>query len=567
MTPKEALAQAKTAAKEGDFARAATLYEQVLARVPKHTEAGKALRKLKKQMAAPRQPVTVPELQELRNLVSSGDIPTARTRLAGLLFRAPKAPFLHLQNGLIEAGSGYPEKALAHFKTALQLDPSFTDARINLAIANGDLGRYQDAIEACEIVLRDDPKNIIILIAYSENLMQLGRGEDAESTSLKATELAPEFAQAWMSHGQVLTSRGHRDQAIECFEKAAQCEPDMIGAQVELVRLTGRKTQPETANRLAGFLNNETLNPMDAAAIHFALADVFDGQGEVDTAFRHYAAGNQLRHQMNPYDHARELRWFEAVKRLFTGNKLAGIDDRAPNTPRPVFIVGMNRSGTSLVEQILAGHSDVYGAGELDLIDQFATPFEGRLERATPAQLQAFRDRYLADLATRSDRPVVTDKMPINYRWIGLILHLFPNARIIALDRSPGDVCFSNYKAAFGSSGHAYCYDMAGLAQNFAHHLKVMAFWKGLYGDAIKTLRYESLIQSPEQETRALLAWLGLDWQPEVMQFHKLDRTVRTLSQGQVHQGIYKTSVGRWQPYADHLKPMFDELERLGVPV
>ncbi|MCP5087540.1 MAG: tetratricopeptide repeat protein [Rhodobacteraceae bacterium] len=565
MTPKEAMVQAKAVAKAGDFDRAAALYEQVLARAPKHTEAGKALRKLKKQMAAPKRPITVPELQELQNLVSSGDFITAKTRLARLLPRAPKAPFLHLQSGLIEAGTGHPETALTHFRRALELDPDFVDARINLAIACGDLGLHQEAIEACETGLKTNPENTFVLVAYSENLMQMGSGSEAEKAARKATELTPGFALAWMSLGQILNSRGQKQQAIDSFEQAVQCEPDMIGAHVELVRLLGRDAPPEKADRLAGFLNSEILNPMDAAAIHFALADMFDGQGDVESAFRHYAAGNQLRHQMNPYDHVKETRQFEAVKRVFAGNKLARIDGNGVTQPRPIFIVGMNRSGTSLVEQILAGHSDVHGAGELDLIDQFAARFEGRLERAASAELQNFRDRYLSDLANRSDRPVITDKMPINYRWIGLILHLFPNAQIIALERSPGDVCFSNFKASFGSSGHAYSYDMVALAQNYAHHLEVMTFWKEHFGGAIKSIRYETLIEAPEQEARALLAWLGLDWQPQVMEFHKLDRTVRTLSQGQVHQGIYTSSVGRWKPYATYLMPLMDELERLGV--
>ncbi len=565
MTPKEALAQAKAATKAGDLPRAIVLYEQVLARAPKHSEAGKALRKLRKQAAAPRQPVTMAELQTLQNLIAQGDIKRAKPQLTDLLRRAPNAPFLHLQNGLIHAGAGQLANAVAAFKRALELDPKYSDARNNLAIALGALGRFHEAVELCEISLKSDPKNVLVWLSYAENLLQIGRGEDADSAAQKAIELAPDFAQAWVSRGHVLTSRGQKDQAVACFEKAIECDPDFIAAQVELVRQLGRKTPALRAQNLKKILTGKALNTMDKAAIHFALADMYDGQSNVATAFDHYAQGNQFRQQENPYDHGQEVRQFEAVKRTFSKGKMARIKTGAADVPRPVFIVGMNRSGTSLVEQILAGHSEIFGAGELDLVDQFAAPFAGRLDSASAHELTEFRNRYLTALANRSDRPVVTDKMPINYRWIGLILHLFPNAQIIYLDRLPRDVCFSNFKASFGSTGHAYCYDMISLARNYAHHREVMAFWNSAFGTSIKTVRYESLIESPEQGAKMLLEWLNLDWQPDVMQFHKLDRTVRTLSQGQVHQGIYTSSIGRWQPYADFLTPMFEELERLGI--
>ena len=565
MTPKQALTQAKAAVKSGDLAKAQALYAQILQRAPKHSEALKGKRKLRRQMNAPKQPLTRAELARLQDLIAQGDFTQAKQQLVNLTRRAPMLPYLHFQRGMIEALTDRPEAAIECFERALEIDPNYVDARINLAVALGDLGRTGAAIAACETCLKADDKNPFVWLAYGDFLLQEGRGQDAENATQKALDLDPGSAQAWLRRGHVLTSRGQKDAALECFQNAIDRDSGLIAAHVELVRQLGGKTLAGQAAQLQGFLADNSLGPLARAPIHFALADMFQAQGEVAAASQHYARGNLLRKQLNPYDHTQEERQFEALKRVFSNGKMAGITPPARAQPRPVFIVGMNRSGTSLVEQILAGHSQVFGAGELDLIDRFAAPFAGRLDRATAAELEAFRDSYLADLASRGDRPVITDKMPINYRWIGLICHLFPDAQIICLDRAARDVCFSNYTASFGSSGHAYCYDMIDLARNFALHRRVMAFWQEHFAPAIRTLRYEALVENAEAEARALLAWLGLEWQPQVMEFHKLERSVRTLSQGQVHRGIYKTSLQRWRPYADHLVPMFDELARLGI--
>ena len=395
--------------------------------------------------------------------------------------------------------------------------------------------------------------------------MNRGQDEEALAAAERAVLLQPRFAQAWESMGALHSNSGRKEKAVEALNTALEIEPTRLTALVELTRILGKDTDSRTEKTLLDFLDVDGPGAFERSVVSFALADVFDKQGGVDRAFDYYKQGNDLRATVSPYVHSQERRLFEAQKKLFEGKGLDQLTEADPSCPRPIFIVGMNRSGTSLIEQVLAGHSDVYGAGELDLVDQFAEPSGGRFDRLPKGMIREFRDGYLADLGSRSDRPVFTDKMPANYRWIGLLLAAFPNAQVVHLNRNARDVCFSNFKASFGSSGHAYCYDTTALAQNYALHLDYMAMWNRLFPDRIRTIQYEEFVADTENQSRSLLEWLGLEWQPQVLEFHKLQRSVRTMSKGQVHQGVYASAIKSWAPYADHLAPLFQSLKDLGV--
>jgi len=543
----EALSKAKKAVKLRQHALAAELYGAVLRAQPNHPVAKKSLRKLERQLqrgalasAANTEP-DAEQTNELVALVRLGHMEQVELTTRELLRDYPRSVLLLNFLGIALQRQGKLSQAVEVLDKAIELKPDVVDSHSNRGIA----------------------------------LKELGRAEAALASYDRAIELQPDFPEAHFNRGNVLLGLGRFDEAAESYEQAIAIRQDFAEAHRSLSTLkhyTPDDTQVDLMERL---FNAANTNDVDRMELGFALAKAHEDLGHIDTSFNFLKEGNQLRKQVQHYDIEDDKKLFAEIRGLFaeTGPSRAGFPERTPPIS-PVFIVGMLRSGTSLVEQILASHSQVYGAGELDAMTRLASPLlsdliekhDGiKLRGLADADADKLRSAYLDTLGELGvSETIITDKMPLNFRWIGFILSAFPDAKIIHLNRDPIATCWSVYKHYFPDPC-LFAYDLEDLAEFYKLYVGLMAFWRERYPDSIYDLNYECLTENQEAETRALLTFCDLGWEDQCIDFHETERQVRTMSSAQVRRQLYKGSSEAWKKYQHRLQPLIKaELPRSG---
>ena len=411
--------------------------------------------------------------------------------------------------------------------------------------------------------------------------------------------------------GKLATSRGDMDLAEQCFTNALKLQPDdpyILSAKAAMLERQGEdaaareliaptldslsdhqqllllqtrlakddEERKMLIQRIEKRLENSSVLPADARAqLHFSTAYLYDRIKSSDNAFQHLEAGNTLRKSARPFSRSRVEREFRDIREVFTRDFL----DHAPrshlNSEKMIFIVGMPRSGTSLTEQILASHSQVYGAGELMLVGRLVRHWpddaEGRAPVPYPQYLRDIDADVLTELAYRylnrlpkdaAGHLRATDKMPYNYLHLGMISLLFPRARIVHCRRNPVDTAFSCYFQDF-VEGNAFSYDTADCGWYYRQYHEHMNHWQNVIDHPVLDLHYEELVSDPEPSVRRLLDFCGLDWDESCLRFHENQRLVNTASYRQVKQPFYTRSVGRWKAYEPHLVPLLGELGEL----
>jgi hypothetical protein len=316
-------------------------------------------------------------------------------------------------------------------------------------------------------------------------------------------------------------------------------------------------------------LNQPGISDEETMYLDFALSKAYDDIGEIDRAFECLNEANRLKKKALGYSIERERNDFARIKSWFTTQGFAARPDAAhtePGTRRPIFIVGMPRSGTTLVEQILASHSQVFGAGELETVGRILNPLlkrpaAGPTDAINHETFSRLRKSYLENLeALHCAEAVITDKLPGNFKCIGLLLAAMPEAKIVHLRRDPAATCWSIFKHHFGGGGHGYSYDLVDVAECYGLYADLMEFWHRTFPGRVYDLNYESLTENQEHETRSLLEYCGLDWEDQCLAFHETRRSVQTLSRQQVRQPMYQGSSQAWRKYEAHLAPMLEIL-------
>jgi hypothetical protein len=289
---------------------------------------------------------------------------------------------------------------------------------------------------------------------------------------------------------------------------------------------------------------------------------MYEDIGELDQAFSHLSAGNTLRKQLLNYSIDQDKNLFNKLKNTQPSLLKNSLETKeTSNDLIPIFILGMPRSGTTLVEQIISSHSQVAGAGELNHVKQFGFNLATETEKISTLAVSEFRERYLSELSkVSSGRSVVTDKMPQNFRFIPLICAAFPEAKIIHVKRNPAATCWSNYKQYFASKDLGYCYNLKDVVSYYELYKDLMKLWQSYYSDRIYNLNYEKLTTAQGDQTRELIKHLELDWEKACLSPHKNKRSVRTASQQQVRQKVYKDSSKEWRKYELFLNSAFDSL-------
>ncbi len=510
----------------------------------------------------------------------------------------------HLGNALKDLGR--LDEAIPCYRRTLELKPDFAEAHSNLGVALKDQGNLDEAVACYRRALQRNPNLATVHNNLGVALTDQGKLDEAIACCRRALDLKPEFAEAHYNLGNAWKDRGKLDDAVACYRRAVDLKPTLVKAHgnlgvalQELGDLRGAEDCFRTALRqdskfafahykLAELLGGK-LPENDLAAqrrllkepgltdaqrlfLHFGLAQVLDARGEYAEAAEHLDRGNALQRsewrkcgqEYNPNEYESLITRMIAVctPEFFERVRGFGLESELP-----VFIVGLPRSGTTLIEQILAGHSQVFGAGEVKLAqDTMAAlgvdgvdSIEGlsRLNRPTAQRLASRhleRLRGLSGIALR-----IVDKMPDNYLYLGLLASLFPRAKFIHCRRDLRDVAVSCWLTHFREIRWAN--DQGHIASRFHEYQRVMKHWRTVLPVRLLEVDYEETVADLEGVARKLVDWCGLAWEPTCMEFHQVKRPVRTVSAVQVRQPVYRTSVGRWKHYEQALASLFARLE------
>ena len=454
--------------------------------------------------------------------------------------------------------AGRAEEAAEAYRRLLAIRPDLPDSWFNLALMERQAGRFAAALAAYDEAVRrgvSGPEEAWLNrgVIHADDL---GRPDLALQDLEAALAIAPDWLPALLNLGNLHEDMGRREAAAEVYAQVlavAPGHPVAMARAAGLARLTGPDDPVIAALRSA--VSRPGLDVADRAELGFALGRALDQVGAYDEAFAAYAAANAASRAIDPegarYDRAGHERFIDSLIAAFPEPAAAVADAGAA----PVFICGLFRSGSTLVEQIMAGHSRVTGGGELGLVPGLARAVAGypqALAGAGPEVFGQLRGLYLGGLKTaRPQADVVTDKRPDNFLHIGLIKAMFPNARIVHTVREPLDVILSNWFLHLDRSmGHAL--DLGDLAHWHGQYVRLMRHWKTLYPD-ILDLDYDALVVEPRPAIERLLAYCGLDWEAAVLDFHKAAAPVRTASVWQVREPLYRRSSGRWRHYERHL--------------
>jgi tetratricopeptide (TPR) repeat protein len=453
-------------------------------------------------------------------------------------------------------------------RRALELAPDFTAARANLATVLYRQNRPAEAIGTLDALLDDEPAN-----AAHQNLKAaaLGRiGGYEEAIALYADVLArhPEQPKVWMSYGHVLKTVGRRDESIAAYRHAIAIAPTLGEVWWSLANLKTVKLDAADIAAMTSALDAPALSAEDRFHLHFALGKAHDDAGAPEPAFAHYAEANRLRRATIDYDADEVTAQVDRTRALFTPAFLAARAGHGCEAPDPIFILGMPRAGSTLVEQILASHPQVEGTMELPDIPTLSRrlgrdgqTYPEALAALSAEDLRALGQEYLerTRIQRREGRPFFIDKMPNNWVHTGFIHLILPKAKIVDARRHPLDCCFSNFRQHF-ARGQGFSYALEDMGRYYADYVRLMAHFDAVLPGRVHRVIHERLLDDPEAEVRDLLSHCGLDFDPACLRFHENTRAVRTASSEQVRRPLNREGTDQWRAYEGWLGPLKDAL-------
>jgi Flp pilus assembly protein TadD len=467
--------------------------------------------------------------------------------------------------GAVNAGLGRLEEAVASYSKALQIKPDYADAHNNLGVALDALGKSEEAVASYHKALQIKPDYAEAHNNLGATLNALGKSEEAVASYHKALQIKPDYAEAHNNLGGALIDLGKPEEAVSSLTNALRIKPDYAEAHRNLSTVKKYQDGDPQTHQMLELVERHNLSDEDRMHLNFALGKAHGDIGNHDKAFIYLLDGNRLRKEELKYEISSAQAPFAKIRSTFSED-VPTLDvlkeSKGARGQQPIFILGMPRSGTTLVEQILASHSQVYGAGELALLGQSVNTVDWNSTQFSSDQLLSIRESYLSGL-TKIGAPeqYITDKMPLNFMLIGLIFAALPEAKLVHVKRDARATCWSNFRQYFSRKGTGFAYDLQDVAKFYRMYIDLMAFWHEKFPGRIYDLNYELLTEYQEDETHKLIEFVGLDWEDQCLEFHKAKRAIRTASATQVRRKMYQGSSDEWRKYEKHLKPMVELLE------
>ena len=464
-------------------------------------------------------------------------------------------------------------EAADHYRRALALAPERVEIYNNLGNALKYMGQLDQAEAAYGEAIRRIPDHPMAYANLGTLMLELGRLDEAQAGYVRALALNPDHRKAAIGLASICEKRGRFDEAygrLQPFLAAGNVDADVAMVFAALSRPLGRRAEAIALMERVLETDAPSLDTQNRIALHFALGRLYDDAADYPRAFSHYRQANALVAQ--PFDSDAHTRHVDALIATFSRDFMARAPRATVKSQRPVLIVGMPRSGTSLVEQILASHPMVFGAGELEALHTIARDlpafmdsrqnYPACLDTLTQDQCDTLARRYLDHICelAPADAVRVTDKMPSNFLHLGLIALLLPGARIIHCTRDPLDTCLSCYFQRFAAAAVPYAFDLAHTGAFYNQYLRLMAHWRKVLDVNIMEVAYEDLVADQETVSRAMVEFCGLEWDERCLRYHETQRVVATSSYDQVRQPLYDRSVGRWRHYAPYLDDLRNAL-------
>ncbi len=498
--------------------------------------------------------------------------------------------------------SGRASEAIQVYESTLKVDGNYAECWTNLSQALVELGEFGDAFKAVSRALQIDPslaeahnqmaeiyRNIfkydLAISAYKKSLelrptlyeSMLGlatvyRESEDVGAALEVLNrliaLEPRHAKAHAALGILKEQVGDTVAAADCFKKSIQLAPDAVSPLYHLSQIKGRIISQDEILAMERLQKMTDLSSKDRSHVHFGLGEAYDQQGQTDKAFNAWLIANQDKAESYPYDLDKRTSYQASTIAFSKALRARLVEPPAENIRQLVFIVGMQRSGTSLTDQILASNTQVSSLGEIGYADEMAVQVKELTGKHYPQGLSGLsqedisllRESFLGKISQRySAAPVLIDKTPMNFQYLGLLAEVFPSAKFIHCSRNPMDNCFSIFKLAF-TDDQDYAHGLKSLGDHYRLYKGLMDQWKKLYPQRILDVRYEDTVSNIQEQCVRLVEFLGLAFEPEMLEFYSTERLVRTPSASQVRKPIYKSSVQAWKKYERHLQPLAEAL-------
>ncbi|WP_427963672.1 sulfotransferase [Altererythrobacter sp.] len=523
------------------------------------------------EMAAVRAATHDPQMLAIAQALLEGDLQQAEPLLRDRLRTQPTDVAAIRMMAELAARIGRFRDSEALLRRALELAPGFLAARANLATILYKQSRYEEAASVLDEVLERDPANPGNRNLMAATLGRIGDYDEALKLYDELVETFPDHAKLWMSYGHMLKTVGRLDEGVAAYRKALESQNDLGEVWWSLANLKTVSFSDEDVAAMEAALAGGP-SQEDALHLHFALGKAWGDRHEADKSFHHYEAGNALRSEELGYEPEVISAQVDRMIEVLTPQFLAAHEGEGDPSPDPVFILGLPRAGSTLLEQILSSHSQVEGTMELPDIPAMAMR-EARQSggdlRDWPDAVAEMPPERLAELGAeflertrvqrKTHKPYYIDKLPNNWSYAGFIHLILPNAKIIDARRHPLDCCFSNFRQHF-AKGQAFSYSLDHIGRYYADYVRAMDHYDRVMPGRIHRVIHERLLDDPESEVRALLEYMGLPFEEDCLEFHRNARAVRTASSEQVRRPINRDGVGQWEPYSQWLGPLLEAL-------
>jgi len=477
----------------------------------------------------------------------------------------PDSADAHNNIGIIYQEMGQVEEAIKYYKKVIAINPEHAEANNNLGSCHNGLKQFDDAVKNYGKAIAINPNHYEAHSNLGITLHELGQSDEALNSFKQVLIINPYDADAYNYIGIILQELGQTDEAFSNFVHALAIDPGNTEFHLNLALMKNYKKGDTQLIQMQSLLSANNLSQSERIQLCFALAKAYADLGEKDELFKVLNEGNQLRKEELNYSIEKDLDSHSLLRKMFISNiENSPSYDSLPISP--IFIVGMPRSGTTLVEQIISSHHKVYGAGELSVLSHLIAPImNDYVAYNHPLSLQkilSIRQRYSNNLSNlNASESIITDKMTQNFRYIGFILKAFPEAKIINLKRDSRAVCWSIYKSYFPAEGLGFAFNMEDLARYCNSYNELMIFWHEQFPNKIYDICYEDLTTNQEEEIKQLLEYCELDWDDNCLNFHKNKRAVKTTSSLQVREKIYQGSSEAWKKYETQIQPLIDGLK------